>query len=179
MKRIILLPLLVAVPVICSAEIYKWVDEKGQVGFADDLGKVPLKYREKAQSTEKVEQPVEIVEKTEQDKKGAKAAGAKQEQPAAAEEKQAPAKAKPLYAGKGGEAWKRDLDRQKFEVKNLEEQAAGIRERMANPGKLSRGEYLSLQNTSRDLDVRISTAQKKLQTLNDAADRADVPAEFR
>lgn len=179
MRPVIFLLLLLAMPVTCFAEIYKWVDEKGQIGFADDLGKVPAKYRDKAQATEKVEQAVEIVEKTEQGKKGAKTGSAKQEQPAAAEEKQAPVKEKPLYEGRGGDAWKRDFERQRLEIKNLEEQAAGIRERMANPGKLSRGEYLSLQNTSKDLDARISTAQKKLQALNDAADRAEVPPEFR
>lgn len=179
MKRIILLPLLLAIPAICSAEIYKWVDEKGQMGFADDLGKVPKKYREKAQPAEKVEQPVEIVEKAEQEKKGAKTGSAKQEQPAAQEEKAAPAKSKPLYAGKSGEAWKRDFERQKFEITSLEEQAAGIKQRMANPEKVSRGEYLSLQNTSRDLESRIANAQKKLQSLNDAADAAELPSEFR
>ena len=37
--------LLFAVPVF--AETYKWVDDRGTVNFADDLGSVPKKYRKK------------------------------------------------------------------------------------------------------------------------------------
>jgi hypothetical protein len=50
---------------------------------------------------------------------------------------------------------------------------------MADGSKISRGEFLSLQNTQRDLDVRIEKAKKKLDALNEAADNAGVPAEFR
>jgi len=34
---------------VCSAEMYKWVDEKGTVHFADDLSSVPEKYRADAE----------------------------------------------------------------------------------------------------------------------------------
>jgi len=64
-------------------------------------------------------------------------------------------------------------------VKSLEEQSEGIKERMADGSKVSRGEYLTLQNTQRDLEVRIEKARKKLDALNAAADKAEVPAEFR
>lgn len=39
--------LLLAVP--CYGEMYKWVDEKGTLHFADDLSKVPEKYRPEAE----------------------------------------------------------------------------------------------------------------------------------
>ena len=64
-------------------------------------------------------------------------------------------------------------------MKSLEDQAAGLKERMADGSKMSRGEYVTLQNTQRDLDVRIGKAKKKLDALNDAAEKAGVPAEFR
>ncbi len=162
-------------PVICSAEIYKWVDDKGQTGYSDDLGKVPRKYRDRAVVAEKQEQAVEILEKSEPEKPSRKGAAAKVDQ-AAVDGKD---KAKPLFDGKSGEAWTQDIARQRHEVKSLEDQAAGIRERMAEPGKLSRGEYITLQNTQRDLDVRIGKAKKKLDALNDAAEKAGVPGEFR
>jgi len=177
MRLIITVLLLLAAPAVCSAEIYKWVDEKGQVGFADDLGKVPKKFRDSAVLTEKQEQAVEIVEKSEPEKgtrKGDEKKGDVQDQ-----DDKGKVKPKPLFDGKSGDAWKQDFARQKSAIKSLEEQAVGIRERMADGGKISRGEYLTLQNTERDLDVRISKAKQKLESLNAAADKAELPAEFR
>lgn len=178
MLRLVLLASLLATPAICSAEIFKWVDERGNTGFADDLGKVPEKYRQQAMSTDKVEQAVEVVEKIEPEKTSPRKNDARQEQKSAAEAN-AKGKDKPLYDGKDGDAWKKDFARLKHEISSLEEQAVGIKERMANSAKLSRGEYLSLQNTARDLDVRISLARKKLATLDEAASRAELPADFR
>jgi hypothetical protein len=173
MRSFILTLLGLLFPVICSAEIYKWVDDRGQTGYSDDLGKVPKKYRDSAVVAEKQEQAVEIVEKSEPEKTSRKGAAAKGDQATGDD------KAKPVFDGKSGEAWKQDFARQKYEVKSLEDQAAGIKERMAEPGKLSRGEYITLQNTQRDLDVRIGKAKKKFDALNDAAEKAGVPGEFR
>jgi uncharacterized protein DUF4124 len=173
--RFLIIALLLAIPAVCSAEIYKWVDEKGQTGYADDLGKVPKKYRDKAATTEKQEQPVEIIEKSEPDKSSKKGGEVKGD---AAGDK-GKGKDKQLFDGKSGEEWKRDIARLNNEVKSLEEQSAGIKERMADAGKISRGEYLSLQNTQRDLEVRIGKAKKKLEALISTADNAGVPAEFR
>lgn len=178
MRHMAIALVLLAMPALCCAEIYQWVDDKGEVGYADDLGNVPARYRKKATVVGSQEPAVEIVEKNEGEKEPRKGGEARQGQSAAGEEKPK-AKEKPLYDGKEGESWKRDFARQKGEIKSLEENAAGIRSRMANPGKMSRGEYLTLQNTLRDLEVRIKTAEKKLDDLTAAADRAEVPAEFR
>jgi micrococcal nuclease len=46
----ILLPLLVCIPAAQAwAEIYKWVDDDGQVHFTDDRSLVPLEYRDRVQ----------------------------------------------------------------------------------------------------------------------------------
>jgi hypothetical protein len=180
MKRMVLVLVLLALPAVCVAEIYQWVDDKGEIGFAEDLGKVPAKYRKKATLLNGQESAVEIIDKTEAEKSPRKGGDARSDQSATGDEKpKSKAKEKSLYDGKDGETWRRDFSRLKYDVKALEEQSAANKERMANPGKMSRGEYLSLQNTQRDLEYRISLAQKKLDALNDAADRADVPGEFR
>ena len=180
MKRMVLVLALLALPAVCVAEIYQWVDDRGQIGFAEDLGKVPAKYRKKATLLNGQEPAVEIIDKTEAEKAPRKGGDARSDQAASGEERaKAKTKEKPLYDGKDGETWRRDFSRQKYEVKALEEQSAANKSRIANPGKMSRGEFLSLQNTQRDLEYRISLAQKKLDALSDAADRADVPAEFR
>jgi len=177
MRYLVLALIMLAFPVVCSAVIYKWVDEKGQTGYSDDLGKVPKKYRDSAVVTEKQEQAVEIVEKSEPEKSPRKGE-TKGEQPVAGDDK-AKGKGKPLYDGKDEAAWKQDFGRQKHEIKSLEDQAAGVKERMADSAKISRGEYLTLQNTLKDLDVRIGKSKSRLDALNDAADKAGVPAEFR
>jgi hypothetical protein len=175
--RLMMMLLLLVMPAIVSAETYKWVDENGQVGFADDLGKVPKKYRDKAVASDKQEEAVEVVEKIESAKPLRKPVETKG---AVSDDKDKDKnKGKALYDGKSGDAWKQDLARQKNEVKVLEDQLVGLKERMAEGNKLSRGEYLTLQNTQRDLDVRIAKAKKKLDALVEAADRAEVPAEFR
>ena len=179
MRFIILALVLLAIPAVCSAEIYKWVDERGQIGYADDLGKVPKKYRDNAAVAEKQEPPVEIIDKGEVDKSSKKGGEAKDDAAGDKGKGKDKDKAKQLFDGKSGEAWKQDLARQKHELKSLEDQLAGIKERMADAGKISRGEYLTLQSTQRDLEVRIAKAQKKLDALNAAADKAEVPAEFR
>lgn len=178
MRNFILILVLLAVPALCSAQIYKWVDEKGQTGYSDDLGKVPLKYRDKAVVDEGQEPTVEIIEGREPEKDTKQGVAAK-EAPKKAPLRQEKVKAKPTFEGKSGEAWKQDFARQKFQVTSLEEQRVGIKERMADGSTITRGEYLTLQNTQRDLDVRIAKAKKKLAELNEAADAAGVPAEFR
>lgn len=180
MKRMVLVLALLALPAVCVAEIYQWVDDKGQIGFADDLGNVPAKYRKRATPLKGEEPAVEVIDKTEAEKAPRKGGDVRSGQAAAGEEKpKAKAKEKPLFDGKDGETWRREFTRLKSELKSLEDQTADYKARVANPGKVSRGEYLSLQNTLRDLEFRSTATQKKLDALSDAADRAEVPAEFR
>lgn len=178
MRHFLLILVLLAVPALCSAEVYKWVDEKGNTGYSDDLGKVPDKYRNNAIVVENGGAAVEIIENSEtvNGAKKEKEVKKEQERDVKGQEK---GKEKRTYDGKAGEVWKQDFARQKHQAKSLEEQATGLKERLASGSKMSRGEYLTLQNTQRDLDVRLGKAKGKLDALNEAADKADVPAEFR
>lgn len=178
MRHFLLVLVLLAVPALCSAELYKWVDQKGHIGYSDDLSKVPDKYRNNAIVGENGEQAAEMGENAEPVDEGKKEKEVKKE-PENDVKGQTKSKEKRTYDGKTGDAWKKDFARQKYEVKSLEEQAVGLKERMADGRKKSRGEYLSLQNTLRDLEVRIEKAKGKLGALNEAADKGDVPAEFR
>ena len=159
MRHLLVTLLVLAIPVLCSAEIYKWVDEKGRVGYSDDLGKVPKKYRNSAVVTEKQEQAVEIIETTAPEKSPGKGVDGKGVDGKGEPDSKGKDKDKPVFDGKSGDAWKQDFARQKHEVKSLEDQAAGIKERMADPGKISRGDYVILQNTQRDLNFRIDKAK--------------------
>jgi len=139
MRYLILTLLLLAVPALCSAQIYKWVDEKGQTGYSDDLGKVPYKYRDKAVVDETQEPAVEIVEGSElEEPKKLTETKDEQKKNSRVQDKEKP---KPTFEGKSGETWKKDFASQKFQIKSLEEQLAGIKERMADGSKMSRDEY--------------------------------------
>jgi len=178
MRHLLLVLVLLTFPALCSAEVYKWVDGKGQTGYSDDLGKVPDMYRNNAIAVENGEQAVEIVENSEP------VSGAKKEKEVKKEQEkdvkgQEKGKEKRTYGGKTGEVWKQDFARQKHQVKSLEEQAAGLKERMADGSKKSRSEFVTLQNTLRDLDARIEKAKEKLDALYETADKVEVPPEFR
>ncbi len=45
-KTFFVLTILIALALPASAEMYKWVDEKGTVHFTDDISSIPEKYRE-------------------------------------------------------------------------------------------------------------------------------------
>lgn len=45
-KAFFLLTILISLTLPASAEMYKWVDEKGTVHFTDDISSIPEKYRE-------------------------------------------------------------------------------------------------------------------------------------
>lgn len=178
MRHFLLILVLLAVPAFSFAEVYKWVDGKGHTGYSDDLGKVPEKYRNNALVVENGAQAVEIIENAEPVNEGKKEKEVKKDQEKDVKG-QTKDKEKRTYDGKAGETWKQDFARQRHEIKSLDEQATGLKERMADGNKISRGEYLALQNTLRDLEVRIGKAKRKLDTLNETADKADVPQEFR
>ena len=49
--------LLFSIPVIWADEMYRWIDEKGTVHFADDLSKIPPQYFERARKIDAPEGP--------------------------------------------------------------------------------------------------------------------------
>ena len=51
-KTFLILTILMALALPVSAEMYKWVDEKGTVHFTDDISSIPEKYREDVEERE-------------------------------------------------------------------------------------------------------------------------------
>jgi len=63
-KAFFLLTILIALALPASAEMYKWVDEKGTVHFTDDISSIPEKYREKVEERKTPKgMPQELTEK--------------------------------------------------------------------------------------------------------------------
>jgi len=165
MKKLLLV-LLLLYPLSAAAETYQWTDERGTVNFAEDLGKVPKKYRKKA-----------------------KLLGSEDAEPAAPAAVTAPESVRPkgeevqkgkkVYGGKDEVAWRRDFLQAASNLDNAETELAGLKARLQDTSRMSRSEYLAIQNSIRHGESRVGDLQRKLDQLHETADRLGVPPEFR
>ncbi|HJV35344.1 DUF4124 domain-containing protein [Geomonas sp.] len=166
-KLIVALILLYALPVL--AETYEWTDQQGTVHFTEDLGSIPKKYRKKAKVVGGDESAPEVTISNEPAKGAAKA------EPKGDEGD----KPKKLYGGKDEAAWRTAFRNANYEVQQTETELATLQGRMNDTSKMSRSEYLAVQNTIKHTEVRLQEARQKLDALQATANRAGVPPEFR
>ena len=165
MKRLLAVLLLVY-PLSALAQTYEWTDERGTVNFAEDLGKVPKKYRKKvkvvggeesgAPQTSEVVEPLKPKQKVDES-----------------------SKVKKLYGGKDDSAWRKEFAAAQGDLQRNESELAELQGRLGDTSKMSRSEYLALQNTLNHAKNRQQLLQKKLDLLRESADRLGVPAEAR
>jgi hypothetical protein len=164
------------------AETYTWVDDQGTVNFAEDLGKVPKKYRKKARIVGDEEpQPAEaeegkskpVVRQPSDSSSGEASQGRNESVPAAKQGIMA------VYGGKDAATWKYEFAAARANLKAAEDQLVDNRNRLKDTSGMSRGEYLSIQNTIRSLEYSIQGQRKKLDALQKEAEAAGVPAELR
>lgn len=175
MKKVALALFLVFFAVPAMAETYMWTDDRGTVNFAEDLGKVPKKYRKKARLLDGGETeapPAEPAAESGEQKTGTRA---EPKEPAQAAPK---GEQKKLYGGKEGAEWSREFGRLRSELKSAEDQLVDTRKRMDDTSRMSRNEYLSLQLTIRNMERRVLELRKKVEDLEAAATKADVPTDL-
>jgi hypothetical protein len=166
MKKLLVV-LLLLYPLSASAQTYQWTDERGTVNFTEDLGKVPKKYRKKVKVLGLDESGVpQVIESTEPGKGRTKELGT-------------PKDNKALYGGKDEAAWRNEFATAKRELKVTEQELADLRGRMGDTSKMSRSEYLALQNTINHNEFRVQELRKRLDLLREKADKAGVPADLR
>jgi uncharacterized protein DUF4124 len=177
--RILCVAFLLFLAVPAFAETYKWVDDKGTVNFTESLGSVPKKYRKNVKVIDGNEAAVPQVTDIDESPTGkAKAkTGEKDETKDGAAGKEGNKKA--VYGGKDEAVWKAEFRKLNADIRASEEQLDEINARLNDPGKLSRSEFVGLQNTVKNIDYRLKELRKKLDTLNEAAAKAGVPAELR
>lgn len=171
MKKLLLL-LLLLYPLSALAETYEWTDERGTVNFAEDLGKVPKKYRKKAKRLGSEEPPPA--------ESSAPAAAPETAKPKGGEEKGAISNEKnKTYGGKDEVAWRREFQQANSRLQSAQTELDTYKSRLADTSRMSRSEYLIIQNSVKHSEARVRELQKKLDQLNANADRNDVPADFR
>lgn len=158
MKKLLVL-LLLLYPMSALAVTYEWTDQNGTVNFTEDLGKVPKKYRKK----------VKVL--------GADEGGTPQviEEPAKGKAKETSTqKEKKAPAGKDETGLRSEYAVAKANLQATEEDLAGLRRRVGDTSKMSRTEYLSLQNTIKQEEFREQEQKQKLESLREAAKKAGV-----
>lgn len=166
MKKLLLLLLLIY-PLSALAETYEWTDERGTVNFTEDLGKVPKKYRKKAKRLGSEEPPAESAPP---------AAAPETSKAKVVEEKGDKNK---TYGGKDELAWRREFLQARSSLQSAQTELDTLRTRLSDTSRMSRSEYLIIQNSIKHSEVRVQQLQKKLDQLNSSADRYDVPDDFR
>lgn len=165
MKKLLVMMLLLY-PLSALAGTYQWTDERGTVNFAEDLGKVPKKYRKKAKLLDgEVSGTPQITVTGEPTSGTPKGEGAK--------------KVKKLYGGKDENAWRNEFRAAANNRQQAETELAELQGRLSDTSKMSRTEYLTLQHTKKHIENRIQLLQKKHDQLRESADRLGVPMELR
>ncbi|HJV65757.1 MAG TPA: DUF4124 domain-containing protein [Geomonas sp.] len=166
-KLLVALILLYSLPVM--AETYEWTDQQGTVHFTEDLGTIPKKYRKRAKRVGDEGGAPEVTITNGPVKGSAKG------EPKGDEGD----KPKKFYGGKDEAYWRNAFRKANNELQHTETELATLKGRLSDTSKMSRSEYLAIQNTIRHTEVRLQEAQQKLDALQATADRAEVPAEFR
>lgn len=179
MTRFACTVMILALAVAAHADIYKWVDQGGTVHYTEDPGKVPKKYRNKVTVIPEGGAPAAEVTETVADqgaKENGSATGDKgaENTPVPKQEKK-----KAVYGGKDEDAWKTEFRTLRSEIKATEAELAARQARMANPGTMSRGQFLGIQREAKGIEETLTGLNARLNALEESAQRAGVPLELR
>jgi hypothetical protein len=162
---------------ISLAESYKWVDDSGTVHFTDDLSQVPKKYSKKVRTIGDVGPSESATGETVGDAEPMKG---KENSPAAGGiPGESGQKKDKLYGGKSGGDWKNEFSSLKADLGATDDQIAELNARLSDTSRMSRTEYLSIQNSIKNFRYHRDEVNKKLADLNEDASRVGLPGEFR
>jgi AraC-like DNA-binding protein len=160
MKKLLVV-LLLLYPLSASAVTYEWVDEAGTVNFTEDLGKVPKKYRKRAKVIGADESSApQIIENSDSAKGKPK-------------EMENPKEQKALHP-KEEAALRNEYATAKANLRATEQEISDLRARMADTSKMSRSEFLALQNTLKQDEFRVLEQRRHLEQVRQKVQRAGV-----
>lgn len=186
MKSIMMLLLVAVLAQPAMGETYRWIDERGTVNFTEDPGKVPKKFRKKMtvisdpgsvapEVTESVEEGAQLKAPAEGQGVPSRGAPEPQEKQAQQPEKEK----KPVYGGTPEDVWKAEFGKLRNDIHLYENELADRKAKLANPAKMSRGEYLGTQTEVKRFEEKLAGLREKLAALKESAARAGVPLELR
>lgn len=178
MKTILLLSLfLFAVP--AHAVTYQWLDDGGTVNFAENLGSVPKKHRKNVKvlgvDDSSAPQVMEVEDGAKEKPRGEAGRAALKDEPALKDDRKKPI----TYGGKDAAAWKTEYKKLNGDVKAAEEQLDHLKARLSDSSKMSRTEYLTIQHSIKNTEVRLTSLRSKLDAFNASAAKAEVPPDYK
>jgi len=152
------------------ADTYTWTDKSGVINFSDNYSSIPKAYRKKARrlGDMSAEPAQPVAAKNSAPSPGLSKTGDKAQAPA-----------NDLYAGKQGKEWQKELRERAANYKQLENELLELEKLLKEPGGLAIERVQRLPAEFRDTQSRYNAAIKAYNDLNDAANKAELPAEFR
>jgi hypothetical protein len=177
-KMLVSLVIVLIFAATAGAETYKWIDDKGTINFTENYSQIPKKYRKKARviGDVSVGTPDAATTGTEEAVNGQPSKPAVGSAESGSSEKQ---EKKSYYGGKSAEAWKVEFSKLKTEMQNVQAQLSDKRSRLSNSANLSRGQYLSIEYSIKDLETKQAELDDRQNALEAEASQAGVPYELR
>lgn len=167
MKRIVLVlaaMLLWSLPAM--AETYTWTDKSGTVNFSDNYYSVPKQYRKKVRRLGDIDAPPPAADAGKAGERQSSAPGTDKNGDTG----------NGSYGGKKTGAWQQEFSTRYAEVKQLEKELTELQELAKKPAGIPRER---MQQDYQTTQKRYSEALKAYNDLNDDANKAGLPAEFR
>jgi hypothetical protein len=177
MKRIVALVavmLLRSLPIM--AETYTWTDKSGTVNFSDDYSSVPKAYRKNVRKLGDLDAPPAPADAVKnREWPSAQPATSRTDPPGAPGAKSGNG----LYGGKKAEAWQQEFRAREADYKQLDNQLTQLEELIKKPAGISMERLQGLPQEFRDTQKRYNEAIKAYNDLNEAANKAELPIEYR
>ena len=177
MKTCLSLVIMLLFAISAFGATYSWVDDQGTMNFTEDYGKIPKKYRMKARvlGEEEPDQPPSPAPMNEKSLPKSNVTPEATVQPPTENQQQK----KVEYGDKEASVWKNEFGKLNADLKAAEDQLVDLRGQVKDTSKMSRSEYLSIQATIRKVENRVLELRKNRDDLTRAANRANVPDEYR
>ncbi|HPX60519.1 MAG TPA: DUF4124 domain-containing protein [Deltaproteobacteria bacterium] len=161
-----------------NAEIYSWTDGAGTMHFTEDYSQVPKKYRNKLTRHAEDEDAPSTAPAAPRPAKAAAKPAVSAPLPAGS----APVKGrdgKLLYGGRPVSQWQNEFRARESAYKSLENRLDQLAGQIKRPVGIPRERRDALPQEFKATQQEYLKALKEYNDLNDAANRAGLPAEFR
>lgn len=174
---LILVGLFTAFPLF--AETFTWTDENGTMNFTEDYSKIPPKFRNKVNKREEVESDAPPAQNAASRGKDGDSSDVRPVMQGNALTRQSTDEPEGSYGGKKGEKWASEFRAINSEISLLEQKILEAKELNKKPTGLNKEQINRLPQEIVALVKQRNDAIKRYNDLNDRANNADVPAEFR
>jgi hypothetical protein len=161
------------------AETYFWTDDHGTMNFTDDYSSIPQKYRKKSRTREGIDSASQPPRSAVLPDKAGNSAAVQNDRLIKVTPGQAKVEPKGFYSGKKGGEWASEFRTIDSEVSILEQKILQTKELLKKPTGLNKEQANRLPQDLVSLIEQRNDAIKRYNILNEAANTAGVPAEYR